>query len=60
MPRDETRGLLNLFGAAVTNLEDAIDRHAPVDEILRLDQEVAERARETFAFVDRLRSRRIA
>jgi hypothetical protein len=45
---------------AVTSLEDAIDRRAPLDEITRWDQEVAERTRETIAFVDRLRSRRIA
>jgi hypothetical protein len=59
MPNDETRRLLKLFGIAVTDLEDAIDRRAPVDEITRLDQEVAERTRETIAFVERLRSRRI-
>jgi hypothetical protein len=60
MPSDETRRLLNLFGVAVTNLEDAIDRHAPLDEIAKWDQELAERARETIAFVERLRSRRVA
>jgi hypothetical protein len=59
MPSDETRRLLKLFGIAVTDLEDAIDRRAPLDEITRLDQEVAERTRETIAFVERLRSRRI-
>ena len=50
MPSDETRRVLKVFGVAVTNLEDAIDRKAPVDEIMKWDQEVAER----------LRSRRIA
>jgi hypothetical protein len=60
MPSDETRRLLKLFGVAVTNLEDAIDRKAPLDEIMQWDQEVAERTRETIAFVERLRSRRIA
>lgn len=59
MASDETRRVLNLFGVAVTNLEDAIDRRAPVDEITRWDQEVADRTREVIAFVDRLRSRRI-
>ena len=59
MASDETRRLLKLFGIAVTDLEDAIDRRAPLDEIARLDQEVAERTRETIAFVERLRSRRI-
>jgi hypothetical protein len=60
MPSEESRRLLKLFGVAVTSLEDAIDRRAPLDEITRWDQEVAERTRETIAFVDRLRSRRIA
>jgi len=59
MPSDETRRLLKLFGVAVTNLEDAIERKAPMDEIMKWDQEVAERTRETTAFVERLRSRRI-
>ena len=59
MPSDETRRLLKLFGVAVTNLEDAIDRKAPMDEIMKWDQEVAERTRETIALVERLRSRRI-
>jgi hypothetical protein len=48
-----------VFGVAVTNLEDAIDRNAPVEEIMKWDQEVAERMRELTALVDRLRSRRI-
>ena len=60
MPSDDTRRLLKLFGVAVTNLEDAIDRRAPLDEIAKWDQEVAERTREIIAFVERLRSRRIA
>ena len=59
MPSDETRRLLKLFGVAVTTLEDAIERRAPVDEIMKWDHEVAERTRETIAFVERLRSRRI-
>jgi hypothetical protein len=60
MPSDETRRVLKLFGVAVTNLEDALDRQAPFEEIMKWDQEVATRTRETFALVDRLRSRRIA
>jgi hypothetical protein len=60
MPSDETRRLLKLFGVAVTSLEDAIDRKAPLDEIAKWDQELAERTRETIAHVERLRSRRIA
>ena len=59
MPSDETRRQLKLFGVAVTNLEDAIDGHAPVEEITKRDAELADRTREVIAFVDRLRSRRI-
>ena len=59
MASDETQRVLNLFGVAVTSLEDAIDRRAPVDEITGWDQEVADRTREMIAFLDRLRSRRI-
>jgi hypothetical protein len=57
---DETRRVLKVFGVAVTNLEDAIEQRKPLDEIMRWDAEVAERAREVLALVDRLRSRRIA
>ncbi len=60
MPSEETRRVLKVFGVAVTNLEDALDRKAPRDEIMKWDQEVAERTRETLALIDRLRSRRIA
>ncbi|MGH7309120.1 MAG: hypothetical protein ACREK6_10540 [Candidatus Rokuibacteriota bacterium] len=60
MPSDETRRLLKVFGVAVTNLEDAIDSKAPTDEIVKLDTELAERMRDITAFVERLRSRRIA
>jgi len=60
MPSDETRRLLKVFGVAVTNLEDAIDEKAPVEDIAKLDNELAERLRDITAFVDRLRSRRIA
>ncbi|MBI4270780.1 MAG: hypothetical protein A3F92_05410 [Candidatus Rokubacteria bacterium RIFCSPLOWO2_12_FULL_71_22] len=59
MPSDETRRVLKVFGVAVTNLEDAIERKASFDEIMKWDQEVAERLRETSALVQRLRSRRI-
>jgi len=59
MPSDETRRVLKLFGVAVTNLEDAIDRKAPMDEIMKWDAALADRTREVISLVDRLRSRRI-
>jgi hypothetical protein len=60
MPSEETRRVLKVFGVAVTNLEDAIDRKAPFDETMKWDHEVAERTREMLALLERLRSRRIA
>ncbi len=60
MPSDETRRLLKLFGVAVTSLEDAIDGKKPMAEIMKWDQELADRTRELLALVERLRSRRIA
>jgi hypothetical protein len=59
MPSDETRRVLKVFGVAVTNLEDAIDQNAPMEEIMKWDHEVAERMRELISLVERLRSRRI-
>jgi hypothetical protein len=59
MPSEETRRVLKVFGVAVTSLEDAIDRRAPVHEIMKWDAELADRTREVLTLVDRLRSRRI-
>lgn len=59
MRSDETRRVLKVFGVAVTSLEDAIDQKKPVDEIVKLDAELADRMREVISLVDRLRSRRI-
>jgi hypothetical protein len=59
MPSDETRRVLKVFGVAVTSFEDAVDRQAPIDEIMKWDAELAERAREVLALVDRLRNRRV-
>lgn len=59
MPSDETRRVLKVFGVAVTNLEDAIDGKASLDEIMKWDREVADRTREVIDLVERMRSRRI-
>ena len=56
---DETRRVLKVFGVAVTSLEDAVDKKAPLAEIARRDAELADRTREVISLVDRLRSRRI-
>ena len=60
MPSDDTRRLLKLFGVAVTNLEDALDRKAPGNEIMKHDRELADRMRDVSAHLDRLRSRRFS
>ncbi len=60
MASDETRRMLKIFGVAVTNLEEAIERRAPAEEIAKYDAELADRAREVIDLVERLRSRRIA
>jgi hypothetical protein len=58
VPSDETRKVLKLFGVAVTDLEEAIERGASPEEVARLDAVLAERVREVTALVDRLRRRR--
>jgi hypothetical protein len=60
MPSEETRRVLKVFGVAVANLEDAIDRKAPLEEIMKWDREAADGTREVIDLVERLRSRRIA
>ena len=59
MPSDETRRVLKVFGVAVTNLEDSLDRSAPMDEIMKWDADLADRMREVINLVEHLRSRRI-
>ena len=60
MASDDTRKLLKLFGVAMTSLEEAIDRKAPLEEIMKWDAELADRTRDVIGHVERLRSRRIA
>jgi hypothetical protein len=60
MPSDETRKLLKLFGVAATSLEEALDRKASMDEIVKWDVELADRTRDIIDMVDRLRSRRFS
>ena len=60
MASDETRNVLRRFDVAVTRLEDAIAEHATVDDIVKLDEEVADRTRDVLALVERVRSRRLA
>ena len=55
MASDETRRLLKLFGVAVTNLEEAVERRGPAEELRKLDRDLAERTREILDLVERLR-----
>jgi hypothetical protein len=59
MSREETRRILKAFGVAVTNLENAIDEQAPLEEIMEWDRVLADRTREVINLVETLRSRRI-
>ena len=54
MPIDETRRFLRTFGVAVTQFEDAVSSGAPVDEILRAENEARARLHEIEALLDRL------
>jgi hypothetical protein len=59
MPTEETRRILSMFEVAVINLENALDRRAPSEEVAAWDRVLAERTREVINCVETLRSRRI-
>ena len=56
MPSEETRRLLKVFGIAVTNYEDAVERRAPPDELSKAESDVRARLQEVGALVERLRT----
>lgn len=58
MPSDETRRLLKLFGVAVTNFEDAVERGAPAEEIAQAEAEAKSRLLEVAALIEGLQSKR--
>ncbi len=55
MPSEETRRLLKLFGIAVTDLEDAVQRGASKEELARIDAELSVRLKEVNELIARLR-----
>lgn len=57
MPTEDTRRVLKLFGIAVTDLEDAVARDAPPEDLARTEAEAAARLREVTDLIDRLRGR---
>lgn len=54
MVEDSTRRLLKVFGIAVTNLEDALEKGA-ADEIAKAEADLRTRMGEVTALVERLR-----
>ncbi|HZA57470.1 MAG TPA: hypothetical protein VE616_24715 [Candidatus Udaeobacter sp.] len=54
MPSDETRRLLKLFGVAVTNYEEAIEKRLASEELRKAEVEVRARLAEVAALIERL------
>ncbi len=54
MPSDQTRRLLKVFGIAVTDYEDAVERGAPAEELAEAEAEVRTQLREITALIERL------
>ena len=57
MPTEDTRRVLKLFGIAVTDLEDALARAAPAEDLDRAEVEAAARLGEVAGLIDNLRRR---
>ncbi len=57
MPTDETRRLLKVFGIAVTEYEDAVEKGSPSEELGRVETEVRIRLEEVTALIERLRAK---
>ena len=58
MPTDETRRVLRMFGVAVTEYEDAVDKGAPSEELRKAEAEVRTRLDEVTALIERLGAKR--
>jgi hypothetical protein len=56
MPSEETRRLLKLFGIAVTDLEDAVQKGAPKEELARIDAELNLHLKEVNDLIAKLRA----
>ena len=54
MASDETRRLLKVFGIAVTDYEDGVERGAPRDELAKAEAEAKARLAEVTALIQRL------
>jgi hypothetical protein len=60
MPTDETRRVLKVFGVAVTAFEDAVEKHASLDERKKSEIEVQTRLEEVTALIERLKAKQTA
>ncbi|MBI4611800.1 MAG: hypothetical protein HY726_22655 [Candidatus Rokubacteria bacterium] len=58
MPTDETRRMLKVFGVAVTDYEDAVEKGAPPDKVAKAEAEVLTRLKEVAALIESLRAKR--
>ena len=58
MPSDETRRMLRVFGVAVTNYEDAVEKGESPEELTKTEGEVRARLQEIAALIDRLSAKR--
>jgi hypothetical protein len=57
MPSDEARRVLKIFGVAVTNYEDCVEKGAPAEETDKARAEVESSLNEVTALIDRLRAK---
>lgn len=57
MPSEGTRRLLKLFGMAVTDLEDAVQRAASKEELARIDAALNARLKELNELIAQFRAR---
>lgn len=58
MPTDKTRRLLKTFGVAVTELEDAVEKGGPPEEVAKAEEEVGRRLEEVTVLIERLRAQK--
>ena len=58
MPSDETRRLLRVFGVAVTNYDDCVEKGASAEEMSKAEADVGSSLSEVTALIERLRSKK--
>lgn len=56
MASEETRRILKVFGIAVTDFEDAVEKGASPEEAAKVEKELRVRLGEVTALIDRLRA----